>query len=393
MKVVFIEYLPLTRKIEKDFYIDDLLEASIEVEYWDITKLYFPHLTLNDRVERAYIRTVSSWKHLESLLNATDTNKTLFIPQITFSGRVIHLFRVLTKHRCELGFFARGMLPFPATGRKSFGKLVTVIRKSSFSESMRKVKGLLLDNVAFHAKRLGFLKTFDVVFQAGSEGIKTIGVGYQLDLERARIIRINYFDYDNFLKLKQSTGRAYAGRYAVFLDEFLPYHPDFAILNLGTVKAESYYESLNTFFAQVELKFNLNVVIAAHPKAQYQKNPFGGRAIFFNKTCELAKDSLFAMAHASTSISYPILFGIPIVFIWDSQIREIYTNGLYKSILNFASVLGMPSYCTDDVKFGKEILLSDVTPAKYDDYKYKYLESRESEGELSSSIVVAELNR
>ena len=39
-KVVFLRYIPLTQKIEHDFYIRELVDNGISVEYWDLSQMF-----------------------------------------------------------------------------------------------------------------------------------------------------------------------------------------------------------------------------------------------------------------------------------------------------------------------------------------------------------------
>ena len=58
-------------------------------------------------------------------------------------------------------------------------------------------------------------------------------------------------------------------------DEFeISVEIDALILNIKSVEPISYFKSLCVFFDSLEKKFNLKVVIAAHPKAEYQGTEF-----------------------------------------------------------------------------------------------------------------------
>ena len=63
--IIFICYLPLTRKIVKDFYIDLLSQENFSVEYWDIGNIYFNHLNIKAEdvaLENKYVNKVNSIK-------------------------------------------------------------------------------------------------------------------------------------------------------------------------------------------------------------------------------------------------------------------------------------------------------------------------------------------
>ena len=63
--IIFICYLPLTRKIVEDFYIDLLSQGNFSVEYWDIGNIYFNHLKIKAEdvaLENKYVNKVNSIK-------------------------------------------------------------------------------------------------------------------------------------------------------------------------------------------------------------------------------------------------------------------------------------------------------------------------------------------
>ena len=135
----------------------------------------------------------------------------------------------------------------------------------------------------------------------------------------------------------------------------------------------------------IERKMHLKVVIVAHPKAAgYEKeNPFCGREIFFDKSCELVRDARFAMTHHSTSISFPILFNKPLLFLTSKNQKEI-TPGLYDHSKLLSLTLNSPLIYFDSCKY-KDIILT-VDKNKYNNYKYCYLTSEESEHNVSKNI-------
>ena len=383
-KVIYISYLPLTKKRYYDFYLDFLSENGKDIEYWDLGNLYFPNLNLQlkDTVDLSYVKRFHSLKNMDIALRQQDINNTLFIVMITYEGRVISLFRLLTIHKCKLAFFARGMYPIPPNNITN--KLKRILKKIEVIKIIKYFQNYFQNIIAYSYKQFGLVKTYDIVFQAGSQGSMTIGVGQNFDIKKSRIVNINYFDFDKYLQHK--TGKPIVdGPYCVFLDEYLPFHPDDLMLNNKSIPAEPYYMELNKFFDMIERKMHLKVVIAAHPKASgYEKeNPFCGREIFFDKSCELVRDTRFAMSHHSTSISFPILFNKPLLFLTSKNQKEI-TPGFYNHTKFLSLTLNSPLIYFDSCKY-KDIILT-VDENIYNNYKYCYLTSEESEHNLSKNI-------
>jgi hypothetical protein len=53
-KVIYVGYTPLTEKIIDDFYIDNLSAKGIEVEYWDLSTIFFNQF-FEDKLSHKYI--------------------------------------------------------------------------------------------------------------------------------------------------------------------------------------------------------------------------------------------------------------------------------------------------------------------------------------------------
>jgi len=379
-KIVYISYQPLTKKVYTDYYIETCIDKGFELEYWDITQIYFKNLILKDTLDITGIKKFYSFRELKVELSKTDKKKTLFITNITFGYKVLRLFQILSVHKCKLAFFARGM--FPSFFKTESTKIIETIRSFDYNRLLNGIN----NRIASWLKKIGIIKTYDIIFRAGSEGVITIGAGYFIDNLKAKIIDINYFDFDKFLICKNKN-ISVKHNYCVFLDDYLPFHPDWQIINVKTVSPTDYYSNINNFFEAIEKKMKIDVVIAAHPKAlNYEKeNPFNGRKIVYGKTCELVRDSLFSITHHSTSISFPILCGKPIIFI-TSESQKVIMPRLYELTFHLSDVLNS-SVIHFDTYQGEDIALK-VDTDKYDEYKYKYLTSKASEGRKSSDIFI-----
>ena len=228
-------------------------------------------------------------------------------------------------------------------------------------------------------KKAAYVKNFDIVFAAGAKAASIHGTASALE-------KINYFDYDNYLALGGGTASVVPGRYAVFLDDNLIHDPDFKIIKSRTLEAERYCSLMNYFFERLEKKFNLAVVIAAHPKSDYRTNPFGGRQIFRNLTNELSKDCVFAVTHFSTSVTYPILYKKPVIFAYADEMKAF---PYFAFIEAFAKALGREPVNINDP-------MQDMQPVDeslYGAYRYEYLTSPETEHQVSSDIVVRYLKK
>jgi hypothetical protein len=133
------------------------------------------------------------------------------------------------------------------------------------------------------------------------------------------------------------------------------------------------------------------VVIAAHPRANYDESLFEGRAIYRLATAELVRDTEFVLAHTSTAMSYAVLNGKPLVFIYTAGMAEAYEKWFIRELRCFADYLDAPVYNVDEVREGREVALRPANRPRYERYKYNFLTSPLSENTPTEEIVWREL--
>lgn len=381
-KIIHINYQPLTKSYYQNNYISKCVSNQVEVEYWDLSKLYFPQIEFNEVGDlEIQVKRIQTFKELKLQLECNTSAKSFYVTNITYEFRVLQLFWILNFYNCKLIFFARGMYPMPSKAATS--KIFQLIFKLKLSQITLGIK----NRAALFLKKFKIIKPYDVVFRAGSEGGLTIGYGSGVDLKNAIITEINYFDYDKYLfAFNEMAPPLIKEKYCVFMDQYLAFHPDVAICGLQNVDAEIYYQDLNAYFEYIEKTYDVKVVIAAHPKAiSYEtNNPFDGRKIIFDKTCELVQHSLFVLTHHSTAISFPILFKKPIVFL-NSMELKIKMPDLWDLTVFLADLL-KSDLINFDCKASYNSLKLIVDSNIYDMYKYKYLTSQMSEQRYSEDI-------
>ena len=386
-KVIYIGYQSISRKYYYDYYVDKCIDNGYDVEYWDLSQLYFPKLNGTTSFYFKGTRIIKSFKEIKALLSLIDTESTIFIPNITYRFKVWKLFILLSSHHCKTAFFGRGA--FPIQKESDASKMWEIILSFDFE---RLVSGLK-NKLALFLKQKKIIRTYDLIFTAGSEGYITIGGGSYLDNIYGKNININYFDYEKFIDSREGAEPIIKNNYIVFIDQYLADHADFEITNQKGINSKDYFSNLNNFFDLIEKKFKSQIVIAAHPKAIKYKteNPFNGREIIFNKTSELVRDSAFVVTHYSTAISFPILYKKPILLITSLDIKKKLYRA-YKLTLLLAKTLNCEVIYFDSNKFNEEFRLV-VDEKKYDDFKYKYLTSKASENIKSSDIFLKEISQ
>ncbi len=136
-------------------------------------------------------------------------------------------------------------------------------------------------------------------------------------------IYVHTFDCQRFLD--SSIDNQNYGDYCVFLDQYIPYHPD-NIKDRGlSIDPQIYYDEMRSIIDAVAEKLCLSVVVAAHPRADYtDKKVFPDNYIIeTGKTSELLKGAKLVLAHFSTAIGFVALADVPLCIVLPKSIRCI----------------------------------------------------------------------
>lgn len=215
---------------------------------------------------------------------------------------------------------------------------------------------------------------------------------YNLDAQN--FIPVHSLDYDQYLHFRKEAGAPLpenAEKYCVFLDGGETVHPDFAFLGIHALNSGQYFAEMNALFDTIEQRTGLKVVIAAHPRAIYEKDDqFGGRKILRGKTLELVADSSLVVVHASTSVNFAVLFAKPVLFIKTS---EMVASGYSVYIDAVAAALEQEAILPDEVGKVSFEFDHERLQKKYEEYKYKYIKSRDVEDMTVWEIVARELEK
>lgn len=370
-KIIYFRYLPLTQKVYEDSYMQQVENAGLQVEYWDLTSLFF-NTTFQQEDSSYLVKTIKfeSYSSLKKAIKEQDQTSTLYVSTITYAGNVLRLYRMLTRYRCTLSVFGKNI--FPLTTKKSGWRRMLPISRST---------------IAIFLKKINYIKYYDIIFQGGNEGWKGIGLVSRKELRKAKIIEVNSDDYDNYL-IKKNNQRIIEGNYILFLDEYLPFHPDTMIMGIKNILPEEYYPQLNRFFDRVEKQFAMPIVIAAHPKAlKYKENNyFHGRQVYFGQSAGLSRDAHFVLAHDSTSINYPIAFGVKLHLLTSHNIEQG-INCVHQNVMMFANYLQCKWQYMDNEQEAIHII-DQVNQEAYQNYKYDFQCSKSTENRLSENIFI-----
>jgi hypothetical protein len=228
-----------------------------------------------------------------------------------------------------------------------------------------------------------YLHPYDVVFAAGE---------IMLDRRTSarKTVPIALCDYDHYTRTVEGDC-IIQGKYAVFLDIYLPFQSDLALVGMEPLNAIKYYTDLNRLFDLLECKYGIEIVIALHPKALYRNDEFAGRRMLSNCTPEVVRDAEFVIGHSSTSVSYAVLHRKPVLLTFTDDIERLYYANLMRQIQALSLSLGAPMVNASRIN---EVNLPALNPPDeflYAVYKRKFLVTAGINGDESKQIFFDEI--
>lgn len=371
-RIIFFIVSPFNLRDYQRFGIKILEKNNFKVEVWDVTPILHPvfynsysppdpfdyeGLTLFAKKNELYNKI--------SFLKSSD----FVINMVPYNFRSLWIYRILTKSEADYAVFMANALP-----SINNGKLKTLIYlkkiKKLFKLSPKKIWEILFPRLSFW----WFGVKSSKIVLAGGE--KCLVYHYPTDTN-TEILWAHTLDYDLYLKEKNDL---FSKRpIAVFIDEFLPFHPDNITAGVKPpISPDKYYFLLNKFFKLIEDQLGLKVIIAAHPRSNYENHPnyFKGRKCIRGQSVKLLRESKLVLSHSSTALSFANLFYKPVVFITSSELNRSYQGSL---IIEMAKLFGKKPIFIDkneniDWKF-------ELTANKnlYNNYRRDYIKTKHSE--------------
>jgi hypothetical protein len=204
--------------------------------------------------------------------------------------------------------------------------------------------------------------------------------------EKTRIVPAHTWDYEVCLPMIADPPPE--KNQIVFVDQYLPYHPDYIDLGAKRLDPGLYYDQLRRVFARIESRMGCPVVIAGHARADYRDKPdaFAGRAVCYGQTHRLIAESRLVLGHNSTALGVAAVFGKPVLIL---ATRELYERNIYEASAydGFAHALSAPLCFFDDPESIPFDGPPAVNPSAYRRYVSDYLAHPDSPQKPLGAII------
>jgi hypothetical protein len=128
-KVIYISIYPLTEQIMRYLLIRDMIDAEIEVEFWDLSEVYYKDFIFQNIITCEWNKKIGSLREIKSFLKNEDLKNTVFVTQVNLNWQTLSLYFVLTRFNCKMIYFA---LVSSGSSGLLIRKVIESIKGSSF---------------------------------------------------------------------------------------------------------------------------------------------------------------------------------------------------------------------------------------------------------------------
>jgi hypothetical protein len=366
-KIIYLIEQPLDERNFERFGIQKWMDRGWLAEVWDLTPLAHP------QVWRSFLESGRGLKKFEGYFPAA-SNKDVRARYLA-SGRVDYFIdltaetnlsykvkRYLIRHGAVRVVFAAGSIP-----------AVPEIQQTRLAHRLRKVVGKGPVK-AVKAIGVALLKKLSAPSIRPGLAIVSGELSARAASQSRAILGVHSFDYDIYLRLAGG-GDIPREEYGVFIDQDLCFHPDFLYQNTPfVVTPQQYFPAIREGLTSISRSLNLDMLIAAHPRASYEQKEFDcypGFKVIKGQTAELIARCAVVICHDSTAIHFAVLFGKPMIFVTTDELAPTFEG---RSTAQAAAEFGkVPINLNQDLQDFDWRQHRTVDFKKYREYKNRYI--------------------
>lgn len=313
MKVIVLDHEPFNDRKREHYFIDNFIHEGIEIEYWNLSnvlKYNKGYFDIKRYSESDFVKNFHSFSDVFAELESLNNLNTILIIEVLFHFTSRKLFKRIGD--LNLKWVRINYYHNPTNYLNPQKKISEKLKGLNFYTAF--------NTLLLYFQNNKLISRPSAYFLTGREQLDSQIKTYSLD----------YFDvvkYNEFRcrsNLEQSLKPL--NNYIVFLDIMFPHHPDFLRSRVKTVSSEIYFKKMRNFFDEIEEVTGKKVIIAAHPKSDYNLE-YGNRGVFKNKTLELIYNSDLVLTHGSLSICFALLAKKPMVYLY---FDEMFTSSILK---------------------------------------------------------------
>jgi len=370
-RIILLVASPFDSRDYERFGVETLKRNGFDVEVWDLSRILRPKFYTDGSCPKPYefkglILFSNQKKAYEMIsgLGGTDFVVTLG----SYGVNSLWVYRALTRAGSEYAVHMSNFLPIIGPKQTEISAYFRKLKKI-FPPTFAYVMNVLFSRLP--SKWFG-IKPSKLVLAGGEECF-----AYRFPKDKStETLWTHAMDYDLYLEERKRSFSETERPIAVFLDEYLPFHPDRLYDGVkGLPTPDEYYPMLDRFFRRVEDELKLEVVIAASPRSDYEKKSdyFNGRRCIKGETLSLVRKSRLVLAHDSTAVTFANLFRKPVMFLTSKRLSRTHP---YIKVL--ADWFGKePVFADSDAAIDWDFEMS-VSDRNYDEYKKSFIKVEHS---------------
>jgi hypothetical protein len=360
MQLIILSHEPFRHKMRDDYCMDQFANDGFTVSYWCVQKLlgYSSKTNYINQETAEGVTYFDDKKRFISELLKLDSNSIICL-EIWFNRDSFDIFRTISQKKLQIFRIDNYRNQPILTSHKD--KFVRSIKQGDF----KKITGALKTQVT--ARFFNFMCKIQNIRQSPLTFIPGSRSESEFSIPGNKVVSITHFDYYSHLHI-ENTPSLIEEKYIVFIDIFLPYHPDIIRQGSSSISADKYFPLLNKLFDSLEQETGFKVIIASHPKAKYT-NEFAGRTCISGATARLVAHAEAVLSHHSTAINFAVLCNKKIGLLFaDAFVNATHDNyvlrNAYDSMRGYRDVLN----CTM-IDMDRAFLFKDFKQIDENQYK------------------------
>jgi len=369
-RIIFLVKHRFNRRDYRRFGIELLEQNGFGVEVWQLANILAPKsdrgYASTDQMNWPGYKTFNSKQELLSKLKGLGPDTFIvFISLIRYNLTTYPIFKAISDTGARYALSVTNAVPLAEKRAKRILYNFERFQKITWRKSINYLNNTLS---RIPLRWMG-VKPSNFLFAGGERSIKHCMSG---PIDRStKILWAHSMDYDQYLEEKR---KHFSGQpIAVFLDEYVPFHPDYKYCGTkAPISADKYYPMLNKLFKLVEDRLKLKVIIAAHPHSRYEDHPdcFEGRKWFRRETVRLVKESKLVLAHSSTALNFANLFHKPVIFLTSSELDKSWQGSFIRAMSGWFAKKPIFMDKPDAIDWQHELITSK---SHYRDYHRAYI--------------------
>ena len=304
---------PISRREHKTFGID-FLKKNFDLSIVEIGPIVDSSYYTFKRYFKFPI--INNFKDLDKFLSS---KKNSMCWETGFSYNSLRVAFILKKYNIKT-ISADGISSLPT---RRFLK-----KTKHFEIFLRRIKLLFLHPFIFFNRTSFFFKAKLRKLRYQKVDIALIGGESYLEYPGYKKAKDKIFcsslDYGIYLENKNKKLFKNKKKYALFIDTYLPFHPEHHETTSKFIEPKEYFKSLVKFLNLFKKATNLEIIVALYPKADLKKysKDFKKFKLISNKTTELVRSCQIVLHHGSTAQSYAIIFKKPAIYLTSDFIEK-----------------------------------------------------------------------